>query len=99
MTQVSWPAAALLSVLLLCTTALVWKGFLPNQAFFAMAGVIVGWVIPKAGGQITSALRRQPRDSTFPQEEIPTKKNPRPDAITAVMPAYEKPKPEDKDRR
>lgn len=99
MPQVSWPAALLLSVLLVCTTYLVSKGIVPSHLLFTIAGIVVGYVIPKARVSTDGALasRAHARSSgDFSPEEIPTKKDLRSEAVTLAMPAAKRPmKPED----
>ncbi len=70
--KISWPAAVLLSVLVMCTTALVWKGIITSHALFAIGGAIVGWLVPRSNGAASSEARAARR--SFPPEEIPTKK-------------------------
>ncbi len=94
MPQVSWPAALLLSVLLVCTTYLVSKGIIPSHLLFTIAGVVVGYVIPKARVSTDGALasRTHARSSDdFSPEEIPTKKDLRSEAVTLAMPAAKRP--------
>lgn len=71
---VNWPTSVLFSVLLVCLTALVYKGVIPSHALFTLGGAIVGYVI-KSSMPISAATFRRERDriSGFPQEEIPTK--------------------------
>ena len=104
MSRVSWPAALLLSVLLLCTTYLVSRGTIPSHVLFTVTGIVVGYVIPKAqsGASGVEALALAPRthgrsSDEFSPEEIPTKKDLRSEAVTVAMPAAKRPssKPED----
>jgi hypothetical protein len=102
MSRVSWPAALLLSVLLVCMTYLVSKGTIPSHALFAIAGIVVGYVIPKARADAAGigalASRAHVRSSEdFSPEEIPTKKDLRSEAVTAVMPAAKRPEPKSED--
>lgn len=69
MDRVSTPAALLLSVLVVCTTALVYKGLLPTHAFFTLAGVVIGYAVPRAA---QAALGRR-SSSSFPPAEVPTR--------------------------
>ena len=76
MASVTWPASLLLSVLVVCTTALSWKGLIPVHVFFTVGGLLLGYLIPKGGG----ALGRKRQDDAegdrdvFPRDEIPTRK-------------------------
>jgi hypothetical protein len=54
MASVTWPAALLLAVLVVCTTALSWKGLVPVHAFFTVAGLLLGYLIPKNGNPFSS---------------------------------------------
>lgn len=72
MSTIAWPATILLSVLLVCTSALVWKGLVPIHAFFAVGGAVLGYVVPKAMPLFGRKFRAE---DVFPPEEIPTKKD------------------------
>jgi len=83
-------------------TYLVSKGTIPSHALFAIAGIVVGYVIPKARADAAGigalASRAHVRSSEdFSPEEIPTKKDLRSEAVTAVMPAAKRPEPKSED--
>lgn len=103
MSRVSWPAALVLSVLLVCTTYLVSKGTIPSHVLFTVVGIVVGYVIPKvqasaggAGGAGVDALAtlapaRTRSSDDFTPEEVPTKKDLRSEAVTVARPAAKRP--------
>ena len=82
-----WPAALVLAVLIVCSSFLAWKGTIPSHAFFMVAGAAITWAVPKAAQLLSSRARAS---SSFPPEEIPTKKER--DVITQAMPKFEKDK-------
>ena len=72
--SITWPAALLLSVLIACTTALVWKGLIPSHALYAIGGAIVGWIVPRGAAREGRAARDS-GNGRFSPEEIPTKRD------------------------
>lgn len=76
MASITWPSAFLLSVLIVCAAALSWRGLIPIHAFLTVAGLILGYLIPKGGAPISLRHREQSSSSdAFTRDEIPTKKN------------------------
>jgi len=77
MATISWPASVLLVVLVLCTSALTYKGIVPVHALLTVAGLIVGYLLPKGAGPapITSSAssREQKSEEVFAQNEVPTR--------------------------
>jgi hypothetical protein len=96
MSRVSWPAALVLSVLLVCTTYLVSKGTIPSHVLFTVVGIVVGYVIPRMQGAAPTgigalATARTRSSDEFTPEEIPTKKDLRSEAVTVARPAAKRP--------
>lgn len=83
MGSIGWPASFLLAVLVVCTSGLTWKGFIPIHVFFTVGGLILGYLIPKGGGPLSlRSLGRKKEElqdgendpDVFTREEIPTRK-------------------------
>jgi hypothetical protein len=90
MASITWPSSFLLSVLILCAAGLSWKGLIPIHAFLTVAGLILGYLIPKGGAPISLRHRGEGGSSdTFMRDEVPTKKN-----LSSLPPASETAKKE-----
>jgi len=75
MASVTWPASFLLAVLVVCTTLLSLKGLIPVHVFFTVAGLLLGYLIPKSSKSMV--LKREAVESdrdVFTRDEIPTRK-------------------------
>jgi hypothetical protein len=46
--KITWPASVLLVALVLCTTFLTYKAIIPSHVFFTIAGLVVGYLLPKS---------------------------------------------------
>lgn len=97
-TAITWPAEVLLSVLVACVTALVWKGLVPSHALFAVGGVIVGWLVPRSTMPMPIPFGRKGEEDAvsgeedamsggFTRDEVPTKRDAADIARTQPMPA------------
>lgn len=74
MTTITWPTASVLMVLIASISALTWKGTIPTHILFALAGAVLGYLVPKAPpiSSETKRLLKEYNTSSFDPNEAPT---------------------------
>jgi hypothetical protein len=74
----TWPATALLSVLTVCISLLVWKGIIPSHTLFVIIGVAVGFFphavlnAMRVRARANEAIEETRASNEFPIEEVVT---------------------------